>query len=85
VHILNNYHFDSSAMVSGSSSTEAANTVYLGDQRGLLGFKNLTSVGAGIEFDSSQYKVVVTRTRIVARYAFGQDVRGFAIGLSVSF
>lgn len=64
---------------------EAANTVYLGDQRGLLGFNNLTSVGAGIEFDSSQYKVVVTRTRIVARYAFGQNARGFAIGLAVSF
>jgi hypothetical protein len=64
---------------------EAANTVYLGDQRGLLGFNNLTSVGAGIEFDSSKYKAVITRTRIVARYAFGDNVRGFAIGLAVSF
>ncbi|MFY9136392.1 hypothetical protein [Zwartia sp.] len=64
---------------------EAANTVYLGDQRGLLGFNNLSSVGAGIEFDSSKYKAVVTRTRLVARYAFGQNVRGFAIGLAVSF
>lgn len=103
--------FDSSAIVSGSASAEAAslyaryraptglvvmerplryvleaaNTVYLGDQRGLLGFNNLTSVGAGIEFDSSKYKAVVTRTRIVARYAFGENVRGFAIGLAVSF
>lgn len=103
--------FDSSAVVSGSASAEAAslyaryraptglkvmdnplryvleaaNTVYLGDQRGLLGFNNLTSVGAGIEFDSSKYKAVVTRTRIVARYAFGENVRGFAIGLAVSF
>jgi hypothetical protein len=64
---------------------EAANTVYLGDQRGLLGFNNLTSVGAGIEFDSSKYKAFVTRTRVVARYAFGDNVRGFAIGLAVSF
>jgi len=103
--------FDSSAVVSGSASAEAAslyaryraptglqimerplryvleaaNTVYLGDQRGLLGFNNLSSVGAGLEFDSSKYKAVVTRTRIVARYAFGQNVRGFAIGLAVSF
>jgi len=103
--------FDSSAVVSGSASAEAAslyaryraptglqimerplryvleaaNTVYLGDQRGLLGFNNLSSVGAGLEFDSSKYKAVVTRTRIVARDAFGQNVRGFAIGLAVSF
>ena len=103
--------FDSSEVVSGSASAEAAsvyaryraptglqmmdrplryvleaaNTVYLGDQRGLLGFNNLTSVGVGIEFDSSKYKAVVTRTRVVARYAFGDNVRGFAIGLAVSF
>ena len=103
--------FDSSAVVSGSASAEAAgvymryraptglqlmerplryvleaaNTVYLGDQRGLLGFNNLSSVGVGLEFDSSKYKAVVTRTRLVARYAFGENVRGFAIGLAVSF
>ncbi len=35
---------------------EVANTVFLGDQRGLLGFNNLTSVGAGIEFDSRNTK-----------------------------
>jgi hypothetical protein len=64
---------------------EAANTVYLGDQRGLLGFNNLSSVGLGLELDSSKYKVGVTRTRLVGRYAFGQNVRGFAIGLAVSF
>lgn len=103
--------FDSSAVVSGSASAEAAsvyarwraptglqlmerplryvleaaNTVYLGDQRGLLGFNHLTSLGIGFEFDSSKYKAVVTRTRLVARYAFGDNVRGFAIGLAVSF
>jgi hypothetical protein len=64
---------------------EAANTVYLGDQRNALGFNNLSSVGAGIEFDSSQYDIFVTRTRLVARYAFGQNVRGFALGVAVSF
>ena len=64
---------------------EAANTVYLGDQRGLLGFNNLSSVGVGIEFDSSKYDIMVSRTRVVARYAFGQNVRGFAVGLAVSF
>ena len=64
---------------------EAANTVYLGGQRGLLGFNNLSSVGVGVEFDSSKYDIMVSRTRLVARYAFGQNVRGFALGLAVSF
>jgi len=64
---------------------ELATTTYLGDQRGMLGFNNLSSVGAGIEFDSSAKTTLVTRTRIVGRYAFGENVRGFAIGLAVSF
>ncbi len=64
---------------------EAANTVYLGDQRGILGINYMSSVGTGIEFDSSAYDVFVTRTRIVARYAFGENVHGFAVGLAMSF
>jgi len=64
---------------------EAAHTTYLGDQRGLLGFDNLSSLGAGLEFDSSAYDIVVSRTRLVARWAFGENVRGYAIGLAMSF
>jgi hypothetical protein len=64
---------------------ELANTTYVGDQRGLLGFNYLTSVGAGIEFDSSDKLSWLSRTRIVARYAFGQNVRGFAVGVAVTF
>ncbi|MBK8320970.1 MAG: hypothetical protein IPL05_21460 [Betaproteobacteria bacterium] len=64
---------------------EAAHTTYLGSQRGLLGFDHMSSLGGGFEFDSSAYDVFVTRTRIVARYAFGQNVRGFAVGFAMSF
>jgi hypothetical protein len=64
---------------------EAAHTIYLGDQRELLGINQLTSLGAGIEFDSSAYDILVTRTRLVARWAFGENVRGFAVGLAMSF
>lgn len=64
---------------------EAANTTYLGDQRGILGFDYLSSVGVGLEVDSSAYDVFVTRTRLVARWAFGDNVRGFALGLAMSF
>lgn len=64
---------------------EAAHTTYLGSQRGMLGFNYMTSLGAGFELDSSAYDILVTRTRIVARYAFGENVRGFAVGLAMSF
>ncbi|WP_210415554.1 hypothetical protein [Bdellovibrio sp. NC01] len=58
---------------------------YMGDQAGVLGFDYLTSVGLGVELDSSAYKVWVTRTRLVARYMFGVDVTGYSFGLACSF
>jgi len=64
---------------------EAAHTTYLGDQRGILGFNNLTSLGVGIELDSTAYNIIVTRTRLVGRYMFGHNVTGFSIGLAMSF
>lgn len=64
---------------------EGAHTEYLGDQRGKLGFNSLSSLGIGIELDSSAYPVFVTRTRLVARYMFGQDTSGYGIGLAMSF
>ena len=64
---------------------ELASTTYIGDQRGLLGFNYLSSIGAGIELDSSAKTAWLSRTRIVARYAFGENIRGFAIGLAVTF
>ncbi|HWU44269.1 MAG TPA: hypothetical protein VN132_12550, partial [Bdellovibrio sp.] len=58
---------------------------YLGDQAGILGFDYLSSLGLGIELDSSAYNIWITRTRLVARYMFGQDVHGYSFGLAVSF
>ena len=64
---------------------EAAHTTYLGDQKGLLGFNYLTSLGVGVEFDSTAYDILLSRTRLVGRLAFGENVRGFAVGLAMSF
>lgn len=63
---------------------EAAHSTFFGDQ-GELGFDQLSSLGVGIEFDSSKYDMIITRTRLVFRYRFGQDVEGTAVGLAVSF
>lgn len=64
---------------------ELTHSEFLGDQRGVLGFDRLTSIGAGLELDSSAYNVIVTRTRLVGRYVFGTNVSGFSVGLAVSF
>ena len=52
---------------------EYAFTRYLGDQPS-LGFNNLHSVGAGLELDSSAHDIFITRTRLVGRYRFGNNV-----------
>lgn len=64
---------------------EGAHTEYLGEQRGKLGFDSLSSVGVGIEIDSSKYPVFITRTRLVARYMFGNGTSGYGVGLAMSF
>jgi hypothetical protein len=64
---------------------EVAHTEFLGDLRGVLGFTALSSVGAGLELDSSAHHIVVERTRLVVRYQFGGNVEGATVGLAVSF
>ena len=64
---------------------ETSHTQYFGQQRGALGFDYLTSVGVGIEIDSSAYLDIVSRTRLLFRYIFGNNVDGTSIGLAVSF
>ena len=64
---------------------ETSSTSFFGPQRGALGFNNLASVGVGLELDSSAYPIIITRTRLVARYIFGDNVTGYSLGLAVSF
>jgi hypothetical protein len=64
---------------------EASNTSFFGPQRDALGFNYLTSVGVGLELDSSAYPVFITRTRLVGRYIFGENVSGYSVGLAMSF
>lgn len=64
---------------------EYSQSEYLGDQRGVLGFARLFTVGAGVELDSSAYDVIISRTRLVWRYMWGSNVHGTSVGLAVSF
>ncbi|RTZ48294.1 hypothetical protein EKL30_03305 [Candidimonas sp. SYP-B2681] len=64
---------------------ELTHSEFLGDQRGILGFDRLTSIGIGLELDSSAYNMIITRTRLVGRYVFGNNISGFSVGLAVSF
>jgi hypothetical protein len=64
---------------------EAAYSHYFGDSAGVLGFNDLTSLGVGLELDSSRYPVIVTRTRAIVRYVFGHNVHGVSFGFAMSF
>ncbi|CAB3754631.1 hypothetical protein LMG29739_01979 [Paraburkholderia solisilvae] len=64
---------------------EAAYSHYFGDSAGVLGFNDLTSLGVGLELDSSQYPVIITRTRAMVRYVFGHNVHGVSFGFAMSF
>ncbi|MEJ5061415.1 MULTISPECIES: autotransporter domain-containing protein [unclassified Pseudomonas] len=64
---------------------EVSHSEYLGDQRGVLGFDRLSTVGAGLELDSSAYDVFITRTRLVVRHVMGDHVSGVSVGLACSF
>lgn len=64
---------------------ELSGSHYMGDQHEVLGFEYLGTIGLGVELDSSAYPVVITRTRLVGRYMFGDNVRGYSIGFACSF
>ena len=64
---------------------EAAHTQFLGAQQGALGFDHLTSVGLGLELDTSAHEIFVSRIRLVARRIYGQNAAGASLGLAASF
>lgn len=65
---------------------EFSHSRYLGSQSGILGFDYLSSVGTGLELDTSKSSpLYVTRLRAVLRYMFGNNVSGMSLGLAASF
>ncbi len=64
---------------------EASHSHYFGDQAGQLGFEYLSTVGGGVEIDSSDLIPLITRTRFVARYMFGPGVEGMGLSVACSF
>ena len=63
---------------------EAATTRYLGAETE-LGLKQMSSVGLGLELDSSALDRWATRWRAIARYKFGPGMHGTSLGLAISF
>jgi hypothetical protein len=63
---------------------ELTHSEFLGDQRDVLGFPRLTSLGAGLELDASEV-LPIERARAVGRFVFGENVTGFSVGLAVTF
>jgi hypothetical protein len=64
---------------------EYAFTRYFGPDGDMLGFNNLNSIGAGLELDTSALDRIATRWRLIGRLRFGENVRGWGVGLGISF
>jgi len=64
---------------------EYAFTRYFGPDGDMLGFNNLNSIGVGIELDTSALDRIATRWRLIGRLRFGENVRGWGVGLGISF
>lgn len=63
---------------------EGAHSWFANNQTEILGFEQLTKVGAGLEFDVSDTWVPIDRVRIMGRYVFGDDISGVSIGFGLS-
>ena len=63
---------------------EVASTRYLGSETE-VGLKQMSSVGFGLELDSSAFDRWATRWRAIARYKFGPGIHGTSLGLAISF
>jgi len=64
---------------------EYAFTRYFGPDGDMLGFNNLNSIGVGLELDTSALDRIATRWRLIGRLRFGENVRGWGVGLGISF
>jgi hypothetical protein len=64
---------------------EYAFTRYFGPDGDMLGFNNLNSIGAGLELDTSALDGIASRWRLIGRFRFGENVRGWGVGLGISF
>jgi hypothetical protein len=63
---------------------EVATTRFLGDETS-VGLTQMSSLGIGLELDSSVKDVWATRWRAVARYKFGPGLSGWSLGMAISF
>lgn len=64
---------------------ELAHSRYFDSGVQALGFDNLTSLGIGLELDSSAHTHLFTRWRAILRHVMGPGVSGWSVGLAASF
>lgn len=64
---------------------DLAHTTYFADSRDALGFNHLTRIGAGLEMEVGSFALFTDRLRVMGRLLFGENVRGYGVGLSLSF
>ncbi len=64
---------------------EYAYSYYFGPDGDMVGYNSLNSLGAGLEVDTGAWEGIVSRVRLIGRYRFGENVKGWSVGLGISF
>jgi hypothetical protein len=64
---------------------EYAYSRYFGPDGDMVGYNSLHSLGAGLEVDTGAWDTVASRVRLIGRYRFGENVKGWSVGLGISF
>ena len=64
---------------------QGSGSVFLGDQSDALGFSWFSSLGIGLEADFADTNDFVSRARITLSGVVGDHVRGYSVGLGISF
>jgi hypothetical protein len=65
---------------------ELSASLLLGHQRLAIGSDYLLQIGGGVELDVGENRpFYLERVRLMGRYVFGDDVRGFTFGLGLSW
>lgn len=69
---------------------ELSHSRFFGEEAKAIGFETMTKIGGGLEVDIGRYEIgglglYAQRVRLMGRAAFGPNVRGFSVGLGISF
>ena len=64
---------------------EASISGYMGKHKEAFDVSALSSIGSGLEVDLAKHNLIVHKFRLIARYLYGDNIKGYSVSLAVSF